>query len=186
MRSRDGRARLLPQALVAAIAVACCMAAAPCSAQGTTADAANGAMPSCVSKLAPCLGYLNATDTTTVPDTCCDPLKEAATTQAACLCAIVMDKAALQAAGVKPEQGVLLAKRCGVTTDASTCAKYAAGAGKDAATSGSTAPSSGSTGTATSTAAKPTASAGTTHHLTLKAASSLVAGFSFIWWSVVA
>uniref|UniRef100_A0ACD5UH95 Uncharacterized protein n=1 Tax=Avena sativa TaxID=4498 RepID=A0ACD5UH95_AVESA len=181
MWSRDARARLL------AIAVACCMAAAPCSAQGTTADAAaNGAMPSCVSKLAPCQGYLNATDATAVPDTCCDPLKEAATTEAACVCAILMNKAALQAFGVKPEQGVLLAKRCGVTTDASTCAKYAAGAGKDAATSGSTAPSSGSTGTATSTAAKPTASAGTTHHLSLKAASSLVAGFSFVWWSIVA
>uniref|UniRef100_A0ACD5UH98 Uncharacterized protein n=1 Tax=Avena sativa TaxID=4498 RepID=A0ACD5UH98_AVESA len=125
MWSRDARARLL------AIAVACCMAAAPCSAQGTTADAAaNGAMPSCVSKLAPCQGYLNATDATAVPDTCCDPLKEAATTEAACVCAILMNKAALQAFGVKPEQGVLLAKRCGVTTDASTCAKYAAGAGK--------------------------------------------------------
>jgi hypothetical protein len=46
---------------------------------------------------------------------------------------MLMNKAALQAFGVAPEQGVLLAKRCGVTTDASTCTKYAsagAGAGK--------------------------------------------------------
>ena len=124
-RSRDGRrARLLPQAALAfVLAVACCMAAAaPCSAQGTpTADA----LPSCVSKLAPCAGYLNATDATPVPNSCCDPLKEAATTEAACVCSVLMNKAALQAFGVAPEQGLLLAKRCGVTTDASTCAKYA-------------------------------------------------------------
>ncbi|VAI90759.1 unnamed protein product [Triticum turgidum subsp. durum] len=91
-----------------------------------------------------------------------------------------MNKAALQAFGVAPEQGVLLAKRCGVTTDASTCAKYTAGAG-----SGSTAASSASTGTAASTVAKPTASGGTTHPLSLIAASSFV-GFSFIWWTIMA
>ncbi|KAI4971044.1 hypothetical protein ZWY2020_001958 [Hordeum vulgare] len=81
--------------------------------------------------------------------------------------------------------GVLLAKRCGVTTDASTCAKYAAGAGADAATAGSTAASSASTGTAASTVAKPTASGGSTHPLSLMAASSFV-GLSFIWWTIMA
>uniref|UniRef100_A0A453SJ68 Bifunctional inhibitor/plant lipid transfer protein/seed storage helical domain-containing protein n=1 Tax=Aegilops tauschii subsp. strangulata TaxID=200361 RepID=A0A453SJ68_AEGTS len=122
--------RLLPQAVAIAIAVAvaCCMAASPSSAQGTTTPAdATGAVPSCASKLVTCAGYLNTTDTP--PESCCDPLKEAAATQAACMCAILMNKAALQAFGVAPEQGVLLAKRCGVTTDASTCAKYTAGAG---------------------------------------------------------
>ncbi|EMS59056.1 hypothetical protein TRIUR3_12747 [Triticum urartu] len=89
-----------------------------------------------------------------------------------------MNRAALQAFGVAPEQGVLLAKRCGVTTDAYTCAKYSAGAG-------STAASSASTGTAASTVAKPTASGGTTHPLSLIAASSFV-GFSFIWWMIMA
>ncbi|KAM3213056.1 hypothetical protein ACQJBY_065837 [Aegilops geniculata] len=179
-------ARLLPHAVAIAIAVAvaCCMAAAPSSAQGTTTPAdATGAVPSCASKLVTCAGYLNTTDTP--PESCCDPLKEAATTQAACMCAILMNKAALQAFGVAPEQGVLLAKRCGVTTDASTCAKYTAGAGADAATAGSTAASSASTGTAASTVAKPTASGGTTHPLSLITASSFV-GFSFIWWTIMA
>ncbi|KAM3213055.1 hypothetical protein ACQJBY_065837 [Aegilops geniculata] len=176
-------ARLLPHAVAIAIAVAvaCCMAAAPSSAQGTTTPAdATGAVPSCASKLVTCAGYLNTTDTP--PESCCDPLKEAATTQAACMCAILMNKAALQAFGVAPEQGVLLAKRCGVTTDASTCAKYTAGAGAGA---GSTAASSASTGTAASTVAKPTASGGTTHPLSLITASSFV-GFSFIWWTIMA
>lgn len=175
-------ARLLPQAVAIAVAVACCMAAAPSAAQGTTPADASGAVPSCASKLVTCAGYLNTTDTP--PGSCCDPLKEAAATQAACMCAILMNKAALQAFGVAPEQGVLLAKRCGVTTDASTCAKYTAGAGADAATAGSTAASSASTGTAASTVAKPTASGGTTHPLGLIVASSFV-GFSFIWWTVV-
>lgn len=146
-------ARLLPQAVAIAIAVvvACCMAAAPsAAAQGTMTPAdGSGAVPSCASKLVTCAGYLNTTDTP--PKSCCDPLKEAATTQAECMCAILMNRAALQAFGVAPEQGVLLAKRCGVTTDASTCAKYAAGTGADAATAGSTAASSASTGTAAST-----------------------------------
>ena len=46
------------------------------------------------------------------------------------MCSILMNKAALQAFGVAPEQGLLLAKRCGVTTNASACAKSTAGAGK--------------------------------------------------------
>lgn len=175
-------ARLLPQAVAITIAVvvACCMAAAPsAAAQGTMTPAdGSGAVPSCASKLVTCAGYLNTTDTP--PKSCCDPLKEAATTQAECMCAILMNRAALQAFGVAPEQGVLLAKRCGVTTDASTCAKYAAGTGADAATAGSTAASSASTGTAASTVAKPTTSGGTTHPLGLIAGSSFV-GFSFIF-----
>ncbi|XP_051199405.1 uncharacterized protein [Lolium perenne] len=180
MGSRDGRARPLPQALLLAVgvAIACYMAATPSSAES---DAGAGAGSSCAAKLAACGGYLNATDATTVPDSCCNPLKEVATMEAACVCSILMNKAALQTFGVTPEQGVHLAKLCGVTTDASTCNKYAA------AGAGGTAASSGSTGTAASTVAKPTASGATTRHLTLMAAPSLVAlGFSFICWSIVA
>jgi hypothetical protein len=130
MVSRDGRARPLQQALLLAVgvAIACCMAATPSSAES---DAGAAAGSSCASKLAACGGYLNATDATTVPDSCCNPLKEVATMEAACVCSILMNKAALQTFGVTPEQGVHLAKLCGVTTDASTCNKYAAaGAGK--------------------------------------------------------
>ena len=117
---------------MAVVALACCCMADAAAGQGTTTDA-GAAVPSCASKLVTCGGYLNTTGTP--PETCCGPLKEAATTQAACMCAILMNKAALQAFGVAPEQGLRLAERCGVTTDAATCAKYTssgagAGAGK--------------------------------------------------------
>uniref|UniRef100_A0A0E0LFJ7 Bifunctional inhibitor/plant lipid transfer protein/seed storage helical domain-containing protein n=1 Tax=Oryza punctata TaxID=4537 RepID=A0A0E0LFJ7_ORYPU len=158
------------------------------SAQVDTGAAAG--VPSCASKLVTCGGYLNTT--AAPPASCCGPLREAAANETACMCAILTNKAALQAFGVAPEQGLLLAKRCGVTTDASACAKSAASSATataaDAAgagTAGSTAASSASTGNAASTVAKPTASGGATHHLSLISASSLV-GFSFIWWTIMA
>ncbi|KAF8772097.1 hypothetical protein HU200_006090 [Digitaria exilis] len=116
----------LAHLLVAAVLAA--MAVTPSDAQGT---AGAGAMPSCAAKLVPCAAYLNSTSGTTPPPAaCCDPLKEAAANETACVCAMLLNKAALQAFGVAPEQGIGLAKRCGVATDASVCDKAAAsGAG---------------------------------------------------------
>ncbi|KAF8687007.1 hypothetical protein HU200_043287 [Digitaria exilis] len=99
-----------------AVVIALAAAATPSHAQGT---AGAGAMPSCAAKLVRCAAYLNSTSGTPPPPaTCCDPLKEAAANETA----------ALQAFGVAPEQGIGLAKRCGVTTDASVCDKSAAAA----------------------------------------------------------
>lgn len=177
-----GLTRLLLQALAVAGA---CMSAAVAQEQAT---AAASGVPPCASKLAPCGAYLKDTTGAKPPASCCDPLKEVATTEAACMCAVLADTAALQALGVAPEQGMGLALRCGVNTDASTCAKYTAAAGAGAATAGSTstAASSASTGTAASTAAMPTTSGGTGHHMSLMAARSLIVGFSFIWLMIVA
>ncbi|XP_062227747.1 non-specific lipid transfer protein GPI-anchored 9-like isoform X4 [Phragmites australis] len=176
------RSLLLQVAATAlAVAVAVASVAAPSSAaQGTDGTA----VPSCAAKLVPCGGYLNSTSTP--PASCCGPLKEAAANETACMCAILDNKAALQAFGVAPEQGMRLAKRCGVTTDASACAKYAAtgtgtGTGAGAATAGSTAASSASTGSSASTASE----GGAAHRLSLTVASALV-GFSFIWWTIMA
>ena len=124
--------------LAVALAVACAAAAsAPSSyAQGAGAAAGSG-VPSCAAKLVPCAAYLNSTSAP--PAACCSPLKEAAANEAACVCAMLLNKAALQAFGVAPEQGIGLAKRCGVTTDASACAKSTttatAGAGSNRARS---------------------------------------------------
>ena len=110
--------------LAVALAVACAAAAsAPSSyAQGDGTAAGSGAgVPSCAAKLVPCAAYLNSTSAP--PPACCAPLKEAAANETACVCAMLLNKAALQAFGVAPEQGLGLAKRCGVTTDASACAK---------------------------------------------------------------
>uniref|UniRef100_J3MHK2 Uncharacterized protein n=1 Tax=Oryza brachyantha TaxID=4533 RepID=J3MHK2_ORYBR len=79
--------------------------------------------------------------------------------------------------GVAPEQGLLLAKRCGVTADASACAKSSStAAAAGAGTAGSTAASSASTGNVASTVAKPTASGGSTGRLSFVSVSSLILG----------
>lgn len=104
-----------------AAAVAClALALAPSSdAQGTASGAA---VPSCAAKLVPCTGYLNSTSTAAPAAACCGPLREAAANETACLCAMLLNRAALRAFGVAPEQGLVLARRCNVTTDASACA----------------------------------------------------------------
>ncbi|KAF0903704.1 hypothetical protein E2562_029076 [Oryza meyeriana var. granulata] len=157
----------LAAAALAAFVAACMAAAVGTSVQDTAAAAG---VPSCASKLVPCGGYLNTT--AAPPASCCGPLKEAAVTETVCMCAILMDKAALQAFGVAPEQGLLLAKRCGVTTDASACAKSSTTVAAGNISAG-TAASSASTGNAASTVAKPTASGGATHRLSFSSASSL-------------
>jgi hypothetical protein len=107
--------------LLAAVAVACLyLALAPSAhAQGTSGS---GAMPSCAAKLLPCAGYLNSTSTAAPAAACCGPLREAAANETACLCSMLLNRAALRAFGVAPEQGLILARRCNVTTDASACA----------------------------------------------------------------
>ncbi|TVU07624.1 hypothetical protein EJB05_40988 [Eragrostis curvula] len=170
---------LLLQVAVAALAVSIAAAALPTSDDGT-------AVPSCAAKLVPCGAYLNST--AAPPATCCGPLKDAAFNETACMCSMLLNKAALQAFGVEPEKGMALAKRCGVNVDASVCSKYTdagAGTGAGSATGGATAGSSSSTGGSASTATKPAANGGTKHRLSLMSALSLV-GFSFIWWMIMA
>ncbi|KAL6603297.1 hypothetical protein ACP70R_043658 [Stipagrostis hirtigluma subsp. patula] len=176
------RSLLMPLQLALAAAFAVAAASSPAQPQQGAGD---GAVPSCAPKLAPCGPYLNSTDTP--PAACCGPLREAAANETACLCAILLNKAALQAFGVAPKQGLLLAKNCGVTTDASACSNSAAtGAGTGAATPGGTAASSASTGNSASTVTKPTTSGGAaTHRLSLIGASAMV-GFSFMWWAIMA
>ncbi|KAK3131254.1 hypothetical protein QOZ80_6BG0504110 [Eleusine coracana subsp. coracana] len=161
--------------LALCLATTASAAAAPTSDDGT-------AVPSCASKLVPCGAFLNSTSTP--PATCCGPLKEAAFNETKCMCAMLLNKAALQAFGVAPDQGMALAKRCGVTVDASVCNKYAAGTGAaGAATGGAAADSSTSTGNSPSTVTKPTANGGTTLRLNLMAAWSFLI---FIWWTIMA
>ncbi|GJN39328.1 hypothetical protein PR202_gb28439 [Eleusine coracana subsp. coracana] len=150
----------------------------------TASDDDGTAVPSCASKLVPCGAFLNSTSTP--PATCCGPLKEAAFNETKCMCAMLLNKAALQAFGVAPDQGMALAKRCGVTVDASVCNKYAAGTGAPGVpTGGAAADSSTSTGNSPSTVTKPTANGGTTLRLNLMlmgAWTSLV----FVWWTIMA
>ncbi|XP_066374417.1 non-specific lipid transfer protein GPI-anchored 7-like [Miscanthus floridulus] len=162
--------------LLAAVGVACLALAPSAYAQGTSGSG-SGAMPSCAAKLVPCAGYLNSTSTAAPVAACCGPLRDAAANETACLCSMLLNRAALRAFGVAPEQGLVLARRCNVTTDASACAAGGASSG------GSTAASSASTGSASSSVTKPTANGGSVaRRLSMTGASSLV-GFSFIWWT---
>lgn len=73
---------------------------------------------SCVQKLTPCALYLNGTSTP--PDTCCSPLKEAVANEKDCLCAVYKSPGLLPSLGVNSTQVAALAKSCGVNADAST------------------------------------------------------------------
>lgn len=102
------------------ILLALCASGTVAAAPSTTDDGT--AVPSCAAKLVPCGAFLNSTSTP--PATCCGPLKDAAFNETKCMCGMLLNKAALQAFGVAPDQGMALAKRCGVTVDASVCTKY--------------------------------------------------------------
>ncbi|KAL6873910.1 hypothetical protein ACP4OV_013992 [Aristida adscensionis] len=183
---------LLQQPLVALAAAAAffVVLAAAAAAGGGSSSSSPGAdgtaVPSCAAKLVPCGAYLNST--ATPPAACCAPLREAAANETACMCAVLANKAALQAFGVKPEQGLGLAKRCGVATDASACAKVAAatGAGAGAATTGGTASSSASSGGSASAVTKPTANGGGAAHRLSLIGASVSVGFSIMWWAIMA
>ncbi|WVZ78562.1 hypothetical protein U9M48_026254 [Paspalum notatum var. saurae] len=169
--------RILAAALAAVVA---CVAAA----QGT---GYSGAVPSCAAKLVPCAGYLNSTASSAPPaEACCRPLRDAAANETACMCAMLLNKAALRAFGVAPEQGLRLAKRCNVTADESTCATTSAAA--SAGNNGpSTAASSASTGGASaSSVAKPTANGSSVARRLSFTGASFLVGFSFVWWSIMA
>lgn len=75
--------------------------------------------PDCVSNLVGCAGYLNST--TTPPDSCCKPLKQAAKTQLPCLCSLFNNTAVLRAFNVNITQAIQMSKRCGVSTDQRAC-----------------------------------------------------------------
>ncbi|XP_026666113.2 non-specific lipid transfer protein GPI-anchored 8-like [Phoenix dactylifera] len=98
-------------AAVVALAVALLMAAVTGSAQQ---------VPACASKLVPCANYLNSTSP---PESCCGPLKQAAKDETACLCSLFNDKTVLQAFKVDIEQALKLAKNCGVDAGTSICSK---------------------------------------------------------------
>ncbi|KAI3823609.1 hypothetical protein L1987_05048 [Smallanthus sonchifolius] len=73
----------------------------------------------CASKLVPCAQYLNAT--TTPPNLCCDPIKEAVATDLQCLCNLYANPSFLSALGINITQALRLPRLCGITSDTSIC-----------------------------------------------------------------
>jgi len=73
----------------------------------------------CASKLVACQAFLNTT--TTPPESCCGPIKEAVKTDLLCLCNLYNDPTVFSSLNINVTQAVQLSRRCGVTTDLSNC-----------------------------------------------------------------
>lgn len=67
----------------------------------------------CVTKLNPCLPYVNDT-TSSIPNTCCNPVKEAITNESACLCSYYNTPGMLESVGIKPSRVADLIRDCKV------------------------------------------------------------------------
>ncbi|CAL9754992.1 unnamed protein product [Musa acuminata subsp. burmannicoides] len=134
-------------------------------------SAAQSPPPDCVSNLVGCAGYLNST--TTPPDSCCKPLKQAAKTQLPCLCSLFNNTAILRAFNVNITQAIQMSKRCGVSTDQRAC--------ETATASGTTATPSSSNNDTGSSAGKDSSSANRATSIGLPGLVSLL----LCWWSLM-
>ncbi|XP_074330824.1 non-specific lipid transfer protein GPI-anchored 7-like [Apium graveolens] len=76
-------------------------------------------LPLCAVSLAGCVDYLNTT--TTPPDTCCLPLKEAITDQLPCLCSLYNDPSLIISLGFNITQVIELPARCGINFSITEC-----------------------------------------------------------------
>ncbi|KAF8013303.1 hypothetical protein BT93_I1218 [Corymbia citriodora subsp. variegata] len=76
---------------------------------------------SCLSRLAPCLNYLNGTGNP--PSTCCDPLKSVISSDPKCLCSLISNQGAEQAeqAGINVNEAQQLPGRCGQHVNPIAC-----------------------------------------------------------------
>ncbi|KAL5186501.1 Lipid transfer-like protein VAS [Glycine soja] len=83
------------------------------------AEAQSGTSADCAQELIPCLDYLNGT--INPPSSCCDPLKRTVQNELACLCNIYFSPGLLQSVNVTVDQALGLSRRCGVTSDLSSC-----------------------------------------------------------------
>ncbi|XP_027357504.1 lipid transfer-like protein VAS [Abrus precatorius] len=75
----------------------------------------------CLSKLSPCLKYLNGTEEP--PNSCCEPLKSVIESDAKCLCSLVSNKGTRQAeqAGININEAQNLPARCGQHVNPLSC-----------------------------------------------------------------
>ncbi|KAL3722893.1 hypothetical protein ACJRO7_035135 [Eucalyptus globulus] len=76
---------------------------------------------SCLSRLAPCLNYLNGTQDP--PSACCDPLKSVISSDPKCLCSLISNQGAQQAeqAGINVNEAQQLPGRCGQHVNPIAC-----------------------------------------------------------------
>ncbi|XP_041997685.1 non-specific lipid transfer protein GPI-anchored 3-like [Salvia splendens] len=80
----------------------------------------------CIQKLLPCQAYLKGSASLSPAVACCVPLKEMASSDAHCLCAVFNNQAFLKNLNVTQEDALNLVKSCGANADISICSKEAA------------------------------------------------------------
>ncbi|KAI7734595.1 hypothetical protein M8C21_010812 [Ambrosia artemisiifolia] len=73
----------------------------------------------CASKLVPCAQYINST--TTPPNSCCDPIKEAVANDLECLCGLYENPSFLSGLGINVDQALRLPRLCGIPSDTTAC-----------------------------------------------------------------
>ncbi|KAL3499511.1 hypothetical protein ACH5RR_038604 [Cinchona calisaya] len=84
-----------------------------------TTKVAEGRNPrSCVSKLIPCVSYLNSTRP---PAECCNPLREAVSKERECMCKLFENPGFLGAFGINATNGLKILGHCGIPDFISTC-----------------------------------------------------------------
>ncbi|KAK9079608.1 hypothetical protein SSX86_001281 [Deinandra increscens subsp. villosa] len=84
----------------------------------------------CAAKLIPCAEYLNAT--TTPPNSCCDPIKEAVANDLQCLCSLYENPSFLSGIGINVQQALNLPRLCGISSDTTACKTALAPGGSSA------------------------------------------------------
>lgn len=78
------------------------------------------AQAACAQSLVPCAPYLN--NATLQPqDDCCNPIRQAVTTQLTCLCNLFNDPTLLNSLNVSVPEALRVSRACGVTTDLAAC-----------------------------------------------------------------
>ncbi|XP_017234691.2 non-specific lipid transfer protein GPI-anchored 7 isoform X2 [Daucus carota subsp. sativus] len=76
-------------------------------------------LPPCVQKLMGCADSLNTT--TTPPETCCAPLKEALTNELPCLCKLYTNTDLLKSFNINVTQAMEMPGRCGISVSFDVC-----------------------------------------------------------------
>ncbi|KAI3687588.1 hypothetical protein L1987_81288 [Smallanthus sonchifolius] len=84
-----------------------------------TISTAQAQVQTCGQKLIPCAEYLNST--TTPPNSCCDPIKEAVANDLQCLCSLYQNPALLTGLGINVDQALRLPRLCGISSDTTAC-----------------------------------------------------------------
>ncbi|KAL1553936.1 non-specific lipid transfer protein GPI-anchored 9-like [Salvia divinorum] len=152
----------ISKSLVLKFLVICCLGL-----RGYCEVSGGGEQLPCIQKLLPCQAYLKGSASLSPAASCCVPLKEMASSDAHCLCAVFNNQAFFINLNVTQADALNLVKSCGANADISICSKESTPPGSPSIIP--SAPSSNGS----ETSAPPKENAGTTTTLSLLLLSSI-------------